>query len=209
MALQTKEFVSLMYEKNRSHMTFSMSDICNYAQLPHRVIDAWIKDGMLSPAGIAVGQSGHNKTFNYDETYMILMLEQLLSLGIGNQLLRECVGAIAPMLVEPFGYATLHLEDMSKSVQHQDGFQLLSADLREHFRYGSSSPVIIYDLDKLHFKMDDMYRNIELRNEIALVTEITGKPAGYEDLPRLVYVITDVEEFNKKGRPSGKSRFRK
>jgi hypothetical protein len=209
MALQTKQFISQMYEKNRSYMTFTMTDICNYTQLPHRSIDAWIKDGMLSPVGIAVGQSGHNKTFDYDRTFMILLLGELQNLGIGIHLLRECVEAIAPMMNEPFGYISLDLKDLSKSAHYQEGFQEISAGLREHFRYGSSSPSMIYDLDKLHLQMDDMYHDADLKNEIALIAEIMGKPATFDDLPRLVYVITDMDEFKKKGRPSGKSRFRK
>jgi hypothetical protein len=207
MALPSSKVINYIYERNVSTVSFSLNDICIYTDTPFKTVDAWIRDGLLPLDKIKTEGSGHNRIFFYEAAFAFVLLRRLSEVGVSIQRLREISKVVYELLDEPFGLIVVDFQDIDKSIRVQSGTSGISEAMRTHFRYGSGSPVMIVDLDRIHIELADAHFDRETKKEIETATKILGYQAQHFDLLRLVTVIDDMAEYKKRTAKKQNSRF--
>ena len=207
MALPSSKVINYIYEQNVSKVSFELQDICIYTDTPFKTVDAWIRDGLLPIDKIKTQGSGHNRIFFYEAAFMFVVLRRLSEVGVATQRLREISKVVYNLLDEPFGLIVVDFQDVDKSIRVSSGTSGISEAMRNHFRYGSGSPIMAVDLDRIHIELADAFFDQELKKEMDTASKILGHQAQLSDLSRLVERIEDMEEYKRRTAKKQNSRF--
>lgn len=210
MALLETDRIKALHLQKKQTLTLTLQELSFYTETQYKTFDIWIKEGFIPPAYIQTGVSGYDRRFSYEGCFIILLLGQLEEAGFGTQKMRELMRTFLNLMDEPYGYVAVNITQ-PEDIIHVDGnYAELSGALREHFRYGNSSPMAIYDLNKLHIKLLDLAYDAEMRWEVKTATMHLGEQADWTSVRGLVTRIDDVVAYEaaKAKNKTSKSRFR-
>jgi hypothetical protein len=208
MTAATTKLITNLYGKNQIAYKFTLQDLSHYSGASFKQIDLWLKEGFVPAYQTEVRGSGHDRLFSYDASFMVAMLADIDRIGIGTQKIREITAAIHKEMADPIGLLIIDLMDPSNTKRVENNTPEVSVTIKNHLFYGTSSPLLIYDLDKLHIRLSDWYYDLQVRFEMNLANELFGyKTPPYESIT-LVTPIDDPEEYRKKNKKPSNSRFR-
>ena len=210
MALMDTERIKALHLQKKQTLTLTLQELSFYTETQFKTFDIWIKEGFIPPTYIQTGVSGYDRTFTYEGCFIVLLLGQLEEAGFGTQKMRELMRTFLNLMDEPYGYIATNIMK-PEDIIHVDGnYAELSAALREHVRYGDSSPMTIYDLNKLHIKLLDIAFDAEMRWEVKTAVMHLGAQADWMNIGELVTPIDDMEAYQaaKGKKKTSKSRFR-
>jgi len=210
MALLETERIKALHLQKKQTLTLTLQELSFYTEIQYKTFDNWIKEGLIPPSCIQTGVSGYDRSFTYEGCFIVLFLGQLEEAGFGTQKMRELMKMFLNMMDEPYGYIAINIMKPDDIIHVDGNYAELSAVLREHFRYGDSSPMAIYDLNKLHIKLLDIAFDAEMRWEAKTAVMHIGAQADWTSIRELVTPIDDIEAYEaaKGKKKTSKSRFR-
>jgi hypothetical protein len=210
MALMDTERIKALHLQKKQTLTLTLQELSFYTETQYKTFDLWIKEGFIPPAYIHTGVSGYDRSFTYEGCFIVLLLGQLEEAGFGTQKMRELMPTFLNMMDEPYGYIAVNLIKPDDIIHVDGNYAELSGALREHFRYGDSSPMAIYDLNKLHIKLLDIAFDAEMRWELQTAVAHIGPQADWTSIRELVTPIEDMAAYEaaKGKKKTSKSRFR-
>lgn len=210
MALLETERVKALHLQKKQTLTLTLQELSFYTETQYKTFDNWIKEGFIPPAYIQTGVSGYDRSFTYEGCFIVLLLGQLEEAGFGTQKMRELMRTFLNLMDEPYGYIATNIMKPDDIIHIDGNYAELSAALREHFRYGDSSPMAIYDLNKLHIKLLDIAFDAEMRWEVKTAAMHLGDKADWTSMGELVTPIDDMAAYEaaKGKKKTSKSRFR-
>ena len=204
------ERIKALHLQKKQTLTLTLQELSFYTETQYKTFDNWIKEGFIPPAYIQTGVSGYDRTFNYEGCFIVLLLGQLEEAGFGTQKMRELMRTFLNLMDEPYGYIATNIMKPEDIIHIDGNYAELSAALREHFRHGDSSPMTIYDLNKLHIKLLDIAYDAQMRWEVKTAVMHLGEKADWTNIGELVTPIDDMEAYQaaKGKKKTSKSRFR-
>ena len=210
MALMDTERIKALHLQKKQTLTLTLQELSFYTEIPYKTFDFWIKEGLIPASCIHTGTSGYDRSFTYEGCFIVLLLGQLEEAEFGTQKMRELMRMFFNMMDQPYGYIAINIIKPEDIIHIDGNYAELSAALREHFRYGDSSPMAIYDLNRLHIKLLDYVFDAGMRWELETAVAHLGPKADWTSLGGLVTRIDDIEEYerNKAKNKTSKSRFR-
>ena len=210
MALLETERIKALHLQKKQTLTLTLQELSFYTEIQYKTFDNWIKEGLIPPSCIQTGVSGYDRSFTYEGCFIVLFLGQLEEAGFGTQKMRELMKMFLNMMDEPYGYIAINIMKPDDIIHVDGNYAELSAALREHFRYGDSSPMAIYDLNKLHIKLLDIAFDAEMRWEVKTAVMHIGAQADWTSIRELVTPIDDMAAYEaaKGKKKTSKSRFR-
>lgn len=209
MALMDTERVKALHLQKKQTLTLTLQELSSYAEIQYKTFDTWIREGFVAPGYITTGTSAYDRTFTYDACFIILLLGQLEEAGFGIQKMRELMPSFLAKLDAPYGYMAVDIMHPKNIIHVEGNYAELSAAIREHFRYGNSSPIAIYDLNKIHIRLIDMGYDSDMRWEIKTAAMHIGPQADWTRIRELVTPIEDMAAYEaSRSKPKKPSRFR-
>lgn len=210
MALMDTERIKALHLQKKQTLTLTLQELSFYTETQYKTFDIWIKEGFIPPAYIQTGVSGYDRSFTYEGCFIVLLLGQLEEAGFGTQKTRELMRTFLNLMDEPYGYIATNIMKPDDIIHVDGNYVELSEVLREHFGYGDSSPMTIYDLNKLHIKLLDIAFDAEMRWEVKTAVMHLGDKADWTSIGELVTPIDDMEAYQaaKGKKKTSKSRFR-
>ena len=210
MALMDTERIKALHLQKKQTLTLTLQELSFYTETQYKTFDIWIKEGFIPPAYIQTGVSGYDRSFTYEGCFIVLLLGQLEEAGFGTQKTRELMRTFLNLMDEPYGYIATNIMKPDDIIHVDGNYVELSEVLREHFGYGDSSPMTIYDLNKLHIKLLDIAYDAEMRWEVKTAVMHLGDKADWTSIGELVTPIDDMAAYEaaKGKKKTSKSRFR-
>ena len=210
MALMDTERIKALHLQKKQTLTLTLQELSFYTETQYKTFDIWIKEGFIPPAYIQTGVSGYDRSFTYEGCFIVLLLGQLEEAGFGTQKTRELMRTFLNLMDEPYGYIATNIMKPDDIIHVDGNYAELSEVLREHFMYGDSSPMTIYDLNKLHIKLLDIAFDAEMRWEVKTAVMHLGDKADWTSIGELVTPIDDMAAYEaaKGKKKTSKSRFR-
>ena len=210
MALMDTERIKTLHLQKKQTLTLTLQELSFYTETPYKTFDFWIKEGLMPASYIQTGTSGYDRSFTYEGCFIALLLGQLEEAGFGTQKLRGLIPPLLEKMDSPYGYIAIDVAEPQNLIHVEGDYAELSATIRQHFRYGNSSPTLIYDLNRLHILLLDYAFDAGLRWEVQTAIAHLGPKADWTRLGELVTRIDDIEEYerNKAKKKTSKSRFR-
>jgi hypothetical protein len=210
MALMDTERIRTLHLQKKQTLTLTLQELSLYTETPYKTFDFWIKEGLMPASYIQTGTSGYDRSFTYEGCFIALLLGQLEEAGFGTQKLRGLIPPLLEKMDAPYGYIAIDVAEPQNLIHVEGDYAELSATIRQHFRYGNSSPTLIYDLNRLHILLLDYAFDAGLRWEVQTAIAHLGPKADWTRLGELVTRIDDIEEYerNKAKKKTSKSRFR-
>ena len=210
MALMNTERIKALHLQKKQTLTLTLQELSFYTEIPYKTFDFWIKEGLIPASYIQTGTSGYDRSFTYEGCFIALLLGQLEQAGFGTQKMRGLMLSMLEKMDAPYGYIAIDVAEPQNIIHIDGNYAELSAALREHFRYGNSSPTLIYDLNRLHILLLDCAYDAGMRWEVQTAIAHLGPKADWTRLGELVTRIDDPEEYerNKAKNKTSKSRFR-
>ena len=210
MALMDTERIKALHLQKKQTLTLTLQELSFYTETQYKTFDIWIKEGFIPPAYIQTGVSGYDRSFTYEGCFIVLLLGQLEEAGFGTQKTRELMRTFLNLMDEPYGYIATNIMKPDDIVHVDGNYAELSEVLGEHYRYGDSSPMTIYDLNKLHIKLLDIAFDAEMRWEVKTAVMHLGDKADWTSIGELVTPIDDMAAYEaaKGKKKTSKSRFR-
>ena len=210
MALMDTERIKALHLQKKQTLTLTLQELSFYTETQYKTFDIWIKEGFIPPAYIQTGVSGYDRSFTYEGCFIVLLLGQLEEAGFGTQKTRELMRTFLNLMDEPYGYIATNIMKPDDIIHVDGNYVELSEVLREHFGYGDSSPMTIYDLNKLHIKLLDIAFDAEMRWEVKTAVMHLGDKADWTSIGELVTPIDDMAAYEaaKGKKKTSKSRFR-
>ena len=210
MALMDTERIKALHLQKKQTLTLTLQELSFYTETQYKTFDIWIKEGFIPPAYIQTGVSGYDRSFTYEGCFIVLLLGQLEEAGFGTQKTRELMRTFLNLMDEPYGYIATNIMKPDDIIHVDGNYAELSEVLREHFGYGDSSPMTIYDLNKLHIKLLDIAFDAEMRWEVKTAVMHLGDKADWTSIGELVTPIDDMAAYEaaKGKKKTSKSRFR-
>jgi hypothetical protein len=210
MALMDTERIKALHLQKKQTLTLTLQELSFYTEIQFKTFDIWIKEGFIPPAYIYTGVSGYDRSFTYEGCFIVLLLGQLEEAGFGAQKMRGLMPVVLSKMDEPYGYIAMDLMNPEQVIHVQGNYAELSSEIREHFRYGTSSPIVIYDLNKIHIKLIDMGFDSDMRWELKTAAMHLGDKADWTSIRELVTRIDDMDAYlaSKAKKKTSKSRFR-
>lgn len=210
MALMDTERIKALHLQKKQTLTLTLQELSFYTETQYKTFDIWIKEGFIPPVYIQTGVSGYDRSFTYEGCFIVLLLGQLEEAGFGTQKTRELMRTFLNLMDEPYGYIATNIMKPDDIIHVDGNYAELSEVLREHFGYGDSSPMTIYDLNKLHIKLLDIAFDAEMRWEVKTAVMHLGDKADWTSIGELVTPIDDMAAYEaaKGKKKTSKSRFR-
>ena len=210
MALMDTERIKALHLQKKQTLTLTLQELSFYTETQYKTFDIWIKEGFIPPAYIQTGVSGYDRSFTYEGCFIVLLLGQLEEAGFGTQKTRELMRTFLNLMDEPYGYIATNIMKPDDIIHVDGNYAELSEVLGEHYRYGDSSPMTIYDLNKLHIKLLDIAFDAEMRWEVKTAVMHLGDKADWTSIGELVTPIDDMAAYEaaKGKKKTSKSRFR-
>jgi hypothetical protein len=210
MALMDTERIKALHLQKKQTLTLTLQELSFYTETQYKTFDIWIKEGFIPPAYIQTGVSGYDRSFTYEGCFIVLLLGQLEEAGFGTQKTRELMRTFLNLMDEPYGYIATNIMKPDDIIHVDGNYAELSGVLGEHFGYGDSSPMTIYDLNKLHIKLLDIAFDAEMRWEVKTAVMHLGDKADWTSIGELVTPIDDMAAYEaaKGKKKTSKSRFR-
>lgn len=210
MALMDTERIKALHLQKKQTLTLTLQELSFYTETQYKTFDIWIKEGFIPPAYIQTGVSGYDRSFTYEGCFIVLLLGQLEEAGFGTQKTRELMRTFLNLMDEPYGYIATNIMKPDDIIHVDGNYAELSEVLGEHFGYGDSSPMTIYDLNKLHIKLLDIAFDAEMRWEVKTAVMHLGDKADWTSIGELVTPIDDMAAYEaaKGKKKTSKSRFR-
>ena len=211
MALMGTERIKTLHLQKKQTLTLTLQELSFYTETPYKTFDFWIKEGLIPASYIHTGASGYDRSFTYEGCFIVLLLGQLEQAGFGTQKLRGLMGTLIEKMDTPYGYLAIDVAEPQNLIHVEGDYAELSAAIRQHFRYGNSSPTLIYDLNKIHILLLDCAFDAGMRWELKTAVAHLGPNADWTSLGGLVTRIDDPEEYERnkaKKKTTSKSRFR-
>ena len=210
MALLETERVKALHLQKKQTLTLTLQELSFYTEVQYKTFDLWIKEGFIPPNYIHTGVSGYDRSFSYEGCFIVLLLGQLEQAGFGTQKMRGLMSSLLGKMDAPYGYIAIDVAEPQNIIHVEGNYAELSAAIREHFRYGNSSPTLIYDLNKLHILLLDVAFDADMRWEVKTAVMHLGAQADWTSVGELVTPIDDMEAYQaaKGKKKTSKSRFR-
>jgi hypothetical protein len=210
MALMDTERIKTLHLQKKQTLTLTLQELSFYTETPYKTFDFWIREGFIPPAYIYTGVSGYDRSFTYEGCFIILLLGQLEHAGFGTQKMRALMSSMLEKMESPYGYIAIDVAKPQNIIHVEGDYAELSATLRQHFRYGNSSPTLIYDLNRLHILLLDLGFDSGMRWEVQTAIMHLGDQADWTSIRGLVTRIDDIEAYqaSKAKKKTSKSRFR-
>ena len=210
MALLETERVKALHLQKKQTLTLTLQELSFYTEVQYKTFDLWIKEGFIPPSYIHTGVSGYDRSFSYEGCFIVLLLGQLEQAGFGTQKMRGLMSSLLGKMDAPYGYIAIDVAEPQNIIHVEGNYAELSAAIREHFRYGNSSPTLIYDLNKLHILLLDVAFDADMRWEVKTAVMHLGAQADWTSVGELVTPIDDMAAYQaaKGKKKTSKSRFR-